>query len=104
MAEARITKIICPSCEGSGKFRSLDFACMWCGGAIRLPVARARHYADHIFMLAGGGFVAGDHDYEHKVEMEQRAEKIYALTGEAAPWVRSTTRATSGTGGANDVA
>lgn len=96
MAEARITKIICPSCEGSGKFRSLDFACMWCGGAIRLPVARARHYADHIFMLAGGGFVAGDHDYGYKLELELRAEKIYALTGGVAPWRRPAPTETSG--------
>lgn len=90
----RITKIVCPSCEGTGKFGVNVAACMWCGGDIRIPVATARRYADHIYMIAGGGFVAGDHDYEHKVEMEQRAAKIYALTGEAAPWVRSTTRAT----------
>lgn len=87
MADLRITKIVCPSCGGSGKFSTvIDIPCMWCRGEKRLATEKAHDYADNLFMLAGGGFIAGDHDFEHKVEMEKRAEKIYALTGCAPPW------------------
>jgi len=88
MVEARVTKIVCPSCEGTGKFgvNLLNIPCMWCRGDKRIGVQLARRHADHIYMIAGGGFICGDHDHDHKVEMEQRAEKIYELTGEVAPW------------------
>lgn len=91
MAEARVTKIVCPSCEGTGKFGGglLNIPCMWCRGEIRIPVETAHRYADHIWMIAGGGFVCGDHDYEQKVDMERKAEGIYALTGNVAPWKAS---------------
>jgi hypothetical protein len=85
---ARVTKIVCPSCEGTGKFGSvvMDIPCMWCRGEIRVPVETAHRYADNLWMIAGGGFVCGDHDYTHKIEMESKAAGIYALTGNAAPW------------------
>jgi hypothetical protein len=85
----RVTKVICPSCEGSGKFMSSPvLRCMWCRGETRLPVEDARRYADNLWMLAGGGFIAGDHDFDHKIQMEKRAEAVYALTGEKAPWLQ----------------
>lgn len=89
MSALRITKIVCPSCEGTGKFRGglLNIPCMWCRGAIRVDVEEARRYADHIWMIAGGGFVLGDHDYSTKVEMEKKAEFVYTLTGSKAPWL-----------------
>lgn len=96
MADLRITKIVCPSCEGSGKFSTvIDIPCMWCHGATRVPVEKARRYASVLWMIAGGGFIAGDHDFEHKVEMEKRAEKIYTLTGERAPWLCAATKVSS---------
>lgn len=88
MAEARITKVVCPPCKGTGKFGAglLNTPCMWCRGKIRISVDLARRHADHVYMIAGGGFICGDHDYEHKRKMEQEAERIYALTGGIAPW------------------
>lgn len=86
MTKLRVTKIICPSCEGSGKFRGLDVRCMWCCGEKRLPVAQAHRYADQLYMIAGGGYVCGDHGLIQKVEMEARAEAVYAITGTKAPW------------------
>lgn len=87
----RITKILCPSCEGSGRFSTvLNIACMWCKGEKRVPVEIAHRYADHIYMIAGGGYVLGDHDYKHMVETERRAEAIYDFTGTPVPWVKRT--------------
>jgi len=82
----RITKTLCPSCEGTGKFRSLDFPCMWCRGEKRLPVEKTKQYADQMWMLAGGGYIAGDHDLKEMREMEAKAEGIYELIGEKSPW------------------
>lgn len=83
----RITKIVCPSCEGTGKFSSvLDVPCMWCRGNIRISVETGHRYADQLYMLAGGGFICGDHEYDDKVEMEKRAETIYSVTGHTPPW------------------
>lgn len=86
MTMVRVTKIICPSCEGTGQFRGMNIPCMWCRGETRVSVEVARQHADHIWMLAGGGFIAGDHDFDHKVAMEQKAEAIYDLTGATPPW------------------
>lgn len=61
--------------------------CMWCSGEKRVPVETTRRYADQLYMIAGGGFVLGDHDYNHKIEMETRAENIYRLSGMKAPWL-----------------
>ncbi|ORE90954.1 hypothetical protein [Aurantimonas sp. 22II-16-19i] len=87
MAEVRITKIICGSCEGTGECRLLAPApCLWCKGARRLPTADALHYANTVYMLAGGGYIAGDHDLEVMRKMEAQAECIYALSGAVPPW------------------
>lgn len=84
----RITKIICPSCEGTGQFRMFgDFDCLWCKGAKRLPVKDARRYADVVWTFAGGDYIAGGSSYEEKIAQEEKAEKIYELTGSKAPWL-----------------
>jgi hypothetical protein len=89
MSQARVTKIICPSCKGSGKFSPVfDFACTWCKGATRVSVEDGRRYADNVYMLAGGGYIAGDHSHEDMLEMQNRAEQIYALTQMDPPWLR----------------
>jgi len=92
MLKARVIKVICPSCEGTGKFRSLNAPCMWCRGEKRLPTKKAHRYADNLFVIAGGGYICGDLDLDAKIEMEKRAEKIYALTGERAPWLSAATK------------
>lgn len=85
----KITKLVCPSCEGSGLFglfACYGTPCMWCCGDKRVPVKTALRYADHIWMIAGGGYVAGDHDLEHKQELEKRAEYIYSVAQQSPPW------------------
>lgn len=83
----RVTKFVCPSCEGSGQFKYLkDLPCMWCHGEKRIMTHRALHYAMSLWTIAGGGFVLGDHDEDTKLEMENRAEKIYELAGVIPPW------------------
>lgn len=87
MTAPRITKIICPCCEGGGRFPLLQgMRCLWCDGARRVPVSTAHSYANLTYNLAGGGFIAGDHEIDTKREMEKRAEAVYALTGIAPPW------------------
>lgn len=84
----RVTKIVCPSCSGTGKFsNTLAINCMWCHGETRVPVETAHRYANQLWILTSGGFIAGDHDFEHKVQMEGHAEQVYALTGHRAPWL-----------------
>lgn len=83
---ARVTKIVCPACEGTGIFDLLDTACMWCGGKKRLPTKEALRYADTIYCLSGGGYIDGDMSLAELRAEEKRAENIYALAGMKAPW------------------
>jgi len=88
-AHARITKIICPSCGGTGVwdlFRSLGAVCNWCEGAKRLPVDRAIDYAEHVYTIAVGGYVAGDHDKSDADRMKAKAEAVYALCRQVPSW------------------
>jgi len=85
--KARITKLVCPSCEGTGKFSLFGtFPCMWCEGLKRVDTTTAKRYADNIWTLAGGGYLAGDHDIKEKNEMEDRAHLVYSLIEEKPPW------------------
>lgn len=87
MNKGRITKLVCPACEGTGATNLfVGYACFWCRGAKRLPVADALRYADNTFSLAGGGYLGGDHDLDEMRRMEDRARKIYALAEVAPPW------------------
>lgn len=89
MSGYRITKIICPSCEGSGIFSPvLTIPCMWCRGEKRLPVEEAIGYANNAYNIGGGGFICGDHDFDDMVRMEREAEAIYDLCEIPVPWQR----------------
>lgn len=81
----RITKMVCPGCEGSGKCW-LFGTCQLCAGTKRAPIKRALDHANHIYMLAGGGYICGDHSYDDMREMEAKAERVYALAESAPPW------------------
>ncbi len=81
---ARITKIVCPACEGTGVVYNV-LPCQWCRSAKRLPVADALRYADNLHTIAGGGYIAGDHSLEHMREMEAEAAAIRALVEGHAP-------------------
>lgn len=87
----RVTKLLCPTCEGSGQFLA-DFVCPSCRGERRISVDDAIRYADWTYVIAGGGYVAGDHDLDDMRRMEARAEAIYALVGRTPPWGRSESR------------
>lgn len=89
MSKPRITKLVCPSCEGTGQFRGgLSINCMWCRGEKRLPVTDALRYADIEWNFAGGGYIAGDYSFDEMVKQERKAERIYDIAGIPTPWVR----------------
>lgn len=90
----RITKIICPSCEGTGDCDLFStpnghVACLWCAGTRRLMVAEAVRYADHIYMLGVGGYICGDHDLADADRMKAKAEAVCALAQQTPPWRRA---------------
>lgn len=85
----RVTKLVCPSCEGSGRFSPvMALKCMWCKGEKRIPVADALQYAQNAYVFAGGGFLNGDYSFDEMVERERKAERIYDLAGAQTPWQR----------------
>lgn len=98
----RITKIICPCCKGSGKWfdipehhvpgggrrKAIAVPCNWCDGEKRLPVERARKYADHLYTIAVGGYVCGDHDIKDRDRMVVEATAVFDLLGEVPTWLR----------------
>lgn len=91
----RVTKIICPSCEGSGilipKNRlGREVKCVWCLGVKRLTVDRARYYADNLHSLAIGGYIAGDHDADHADRMKAKARAVCVLAQVDFPWTPKT--------------
>ncbi len=86
----RVVRMVCPCCCGSGSsdfvIRGAAFVCGWCRGDGRVQTATALRYADHLFIIAGGGFIAGDHDLADMREIEAQAEAVYALAQIAPPW------------------
>ena len=93
MTTARVTKIVCPSCEGSGILDLFSgphgsLPCQWCQGAKRLPAAEAEKYADWQYTIGIGGFIAGDHDLPDAKAMEAKARAIFALLGTKPTWER----------------
>lgn len=85
MAEARVTKIICPCCNG-GENPPLFYRCMWCGGEKRIPADRALKWARMVYAIAGGGYVSGDHDFDMMLDMERKAAKVLKLLGLPVEW------------------
>lgn len=83
----RVTKIICPSCSGTGVAPFLNglLSCVWCDGKKRLSVDRSKRYADQLFNLSGG-YVLGDLDFDESREMIARAEAVYQAVGSLPPW------------------
>lgn len=76
----KVTAIKCPSCKGNGLFMNEPgIACMWCKGAKKLKRKDAIHYANQVWMIAGGGYIAGDHNLEDMRIMEAESAKIRAL-------------------------
>ena len=90
----RISKIICPSCEGTGECDLFagpwgHVKCQWCKGARRLLVAEGIRYADQLYSLAIGGYICGDHDLEDADRMKAKAEAVCALAQQVPPWQKA---------------
>lgn len=83
---ARVTKIVCPACEGSGVDKRLRSRCLWCEGATRMPTAKALTYANLIRSLAIIDYGDGGCSDGELHAKEKRAEDIYAMAGMKAPW------------------
>lgn len=81
MAGYRITKIVCPSCKGSGRAGLFDISCLWCGGSKRLRVWDVDAWSQQVWVLAGGGYIAGDHSLEDCRAMEAEANAARRLAG-----------------------
>lgn len=79
----KVTAIKCPSCKGTGKFGGdlFDAPCMWCNGKKKLQKDRAIQYSEHIWMLAGGGYICGDHDLKECRKMEAESSEVRAAFG-----------------------
>lgn len=94
-AAFKITKVRCPSCDGTGIWGSMSIAlgrslpCNWCNGAKRLPAAEAIDYAENIYTIAVGGYVCGDHDKADADRMTAKAEAVYALLQQVPSWQRT---------------
>lgn len=81
MSGYRISKIVCPSCTGTGSGDLFGGTCMWCDGRKRMPVRRVERWSEWIWLLAGGGYIAGDHDLEDRKRMEAEANAARRLAG-----------------------
>lgn len=88
----RVTKIVCPSCEGTGVSPLLNglLACTWCRGDKRLTVDRSKAYASQLYNLSFG-YVLGDLDFDESREMIARAEAVYRAVGFTPPWIGAKT-------------
>lgn len=80
----------CPCCHGKKKSPQLGLRCMWCEGKGRVEGKTAKQYADQVYMLAGGGYIAGDHDLADMRQMEADAEAVYKTIKKTPPWLKST--------------
>lgn len=81
MSSYRITKIVCPSCKGSGRSDLFDIRCTWCNGKKRVTVRGADHWSRTMWCIAGGGYIGGDHGLEDCRQMEAEANAARRLAG-----------------------
>lgn len=78
MTAARVSKVLCPCCKGTGKSRFFP-CCAWCGSTGRLSPARAMAYAATVKVYAEGGYLAGDHDEGTMRAMLDEARDVRAF-------------------------
>ncbi|HEV7321517.1 MAG TPA: hypothetical protein VGO04_23170 [Ensifer sp.] len=86
MSKARIIKIVCLGCRGSGKLGWIAGHCPRCEGQGRVPVAKALAMADERHALAGAGLVSGDYGLSTAKRLRSEAAAIYAIAGIRPPW------------------
>lgn len=86
----RVTKIICPHCEGDGIDPSSRHGfCAVCLGGGRILPPVARNYADNLYTRATGGYAYGDTDQKEKDRLTKRAMDVFRLLREMPPWLRT---------------
>lgn len=85
----RVTKIICPSCHGSGRsWLFVQMQCGWCQGSKRMSADDAEAWAQWRNSLGRGGYLCGDHDLEDARRMEAEARTVFALLQRQPTWER----------------
>ncbi len=93
-SRGKVTKLLCPSCEGSGTFLdigTIKIPCQWCGGTKRVKVDAAVRYAEWTYTIGIGGYVTGDHDWEDRERFVAKAERVYELLGKTPSWKQTST-------------
>ncbi len=86
MSKARVIKIVCLGCKGTGKLGWLAGQCPRCDGQGKVPVAKALAMADERHALAGAGLVSGDYGISTAKRLRNEAAAIYAIAGITPPW------------------
>jgi hypothetical protein len=85
MTKARLKLIVFPSCKGTGRSPALSWRCMWCEGAKGVSKRTALQWASTLEMLAQGGYICGDHDYDDMRRMEAEAKAVRTFIAACAP-------------------
>jgi hypothetical protein len=86
MSKARVIKIICLGCRGSGQLGWIKGRCPRCEGLGRVPVAQALAMADERHAIAAGGLASGDYNLSTLTRLRDEADAIYAIAGVRPPW------------------
>lgn len=92
MSKARIIRIVCLGCKGTGKLGWLTGYCPRCEGAGKVSVSKALEMADDRYALACGGLISGDYTLSTSNRMRSEAAAIYAIAGVTPPWQAEGTR------------
>lgn len=82
--KVRITKVICPHCEGDPDYvppLCIFDSCNWCGGDLKLPVSMALQYATNLTVFGYGQYIESDISLAEYREMEAKAKQIRLLCG-----------------------
>ncbi|UTV37621.1 hypothetical protein MYG64_04705 [Ensifer adhaerens] len=86
MIKARVIKIICLGCRGSGQLGWIKGRCPRCEGQGRVPVAQALAMADERHAIAAGGLASGDYNLSTLTRLRGEADAIYAIAGVTPSW------------------
>lgn len=86
MSKARVIKIVCLGCRGSGQLGWLTGPCPRCEGAGKVSVDKALAMADERHAVAAGGLASGDYNLSTLTRLRDEADAIYAIAGVTPPW------------------
>lgn len=62
--------------------------CLWCRDSHRVSADDAQRYAVQLWVIAGGGYIAGDHDLSDMRRMEAEADQIMVMLERPKPWAQ----------------